>query len=113
MQCFCEQKETYHLKVEGDVGADPIWCQHCQCNLDIDEIPISLDLKSELIEWVEKYGTWIDWDNDKIVSNGVKLEEKHNEQGASLTIQLQKELQGQYKVTFSPSSLARNYSKKR
>jgi hypothetical protein len=26
MHCFCEQKETYELKVEGDVGADPVWC---------------------------------------------------------------------------------------
>jgi hypothetical protein len=24
MKCYCEQKETYKLKVEGDVGADPI-----------------------------------------------------------------------------------------
>lgn len=113
MQCFCEQKETYHLKVEADVGADPIWCQHCQCNLDIDDIPISLVLKSELIEWVEKYGTWIDWDNDKIVPNGVKLEEEHNEQGVTLTKQVQKALKGQYNVSFSPSTFARRYDNKR
>ncbi len=34
MHCFCEQKETYELKVEGDVGADPIWCNQCGCNFD-------------------------------------------------------------------------------
>ncbi|MEW5548939.1 hypothetical protein ABGT22_02995 [Peribacillus frigoritolerans] len=69
MECFCEQKETYELKVEGDVGADPIWCNQCSCNLDIG--PISDTLTNELIEWVNRYGEWIDWDEDKkqIVDN--------------------------------------------
>jgi hypothetical protein len=26
LQCFCEQKETFDIKVEGDVDTDPIWC---------------------------------------------------------------------------------------
>jgi hypothetical protein len=40
MECHCEQKETSELKVEGDVGADPIWCNQCGCNLEIEDIPI-------------------------------------------------------------------------
>jgi len=36
MNCLCMQKETYELKVEGDIGADPIWCEKCSCNLDIE-----------------------------------------------------------------------------
>lgn len=107
MKCFCEQKGIYNLKVEGDVCADPIWCNQCYCNLDIEEIPISLDLKSELMKWIGKYGEWIDWDKDEIVPDGIKLEEEHNKQGLILTKQVQKELGGQYEVSFSPSTFAR------
>ncbi|QGU00013.1 hypothetical protein SYNTR_1419 [Candidatus Syntrophocurvum alkaliphilum] len=107
MKCLCEQKETYNLKVEADVGADPIWCKHCGCNLDIEDFSISLDLKSKLWKWVERYGEWIDWDNDEIAHNGIKLEEEHNKQGLLLTKQVQKELEGHYEVSFSPSTFAR------
>jgi hypothetical protein len=41
MRCFCEQKETYDLKVEGDVDTDSIWCYQCGCNFDIEEVPLS------------------------------------------------------------------------
>ncbi|WP_406944269.1 hypothetical protein ACJA3J_12985 [Halobacillus sp. SY10] len=98
MRCLCKQKETNELKVEGDVGADPIWCNRCNCNLDIEEIPIKLDLKLELFEWVKKYGGWIDWDNDGIVPNGVEFEEEHNKEGLKLTEKVQKELEGKYKT---------------
>ncbi|OIJ17966.1 hypothetical protein BKP45_20650 [Anaerobacillus alkalidiazotrophicus] len=110
MRCLCKQKETKELKVEGDVGADPIWCNRCNCNLDIEEVPISLDLKSELMKWIGKYGDWIDWDIDEIVPNGIKLEDEHNKQGLNLTKQVQQELEGQYMVSFSPSTFARRYT---
>jgi transcription elongation factor Elf1 len=41
MNCSSEQIDTCNLKVEGDVGADPIWCDLCGHNLDIEEIPLS------------------------------------------------------------------------
>ncbi|SHM45172.1 hypothetical protein [Gracilibacillus kekensis] len=108
LRCLCKQRETKELKVEGDLGADPIWCNRCNCNLEIEEVPISLDLKSELIHWMGKYGEWIDWDNDdEIVPNGIKFEDEHNKQGLELTNKLQKELGGDYVVIFSPSSFAR------
>ncbi|WP_231735329.1 hypothetical protein [Gracilibacillus massiliensis] len=113
IRCLCKQRETKELKVEGDVGADPIWCNRCNCNLEIDEISISLGLKLELIHWMGKYGEWIDWDNDdEIVPNGLKLEDQHNKQGLKLTKQVQKQLEGQYIVVFSPSTFARRYASK-
>ncbi len=110
MKCFCEQQETYKLKVEGDVGADPIWCNQCGCNLDLDDISISKELKRELSEWATKYGEWIDWDIDQIVENGVEIEEEHNRQGAYLTEKVKLELSGKYKIVFSPSSMGRSYA---
>lgn len=112
MECFCEQKETYVLKVEGDVGADPIWCNKCGCNFDIEDIPISNELKRELIEWVNMYGEWIDWDKDKLLSNGIELEEEHNKQGVNLTRKIKNELEGKYSMKFSPSTMARMYGNK-
>lgn len=40
MNCLCEQKETYVLKIVGDAGADPVWCQQCGCNVDLENVPI-------------------------------------------------------------------------
>ncbi|GAA0381641.1 hypothetical protein [Bacillus horti] len=112
MECFCEQKETYELKVEGDVGADPIWCSHCGCNLDIETLPISNELIRELMEWVRLYGEWIDWEKDKLLPNGVELEEEHNKQGMNLTEKIKKELEGKYSIKFSPSIVANMYANK-
>lgn len=70
MSCFCEEKETFNLKLEGDVGADPIWCDECYSNLDIDDIPISNNLKIKLTKWMQQYGEWIHWSKDVLRSNG-------------------------------------------
>lgn len=110
MRCFCEQKETFDLKMEADVGADPIWCVECGCNLDLEDTPLSNDLKKELIDWASMYGKWIDWDLDKIISNGIQMEEEHNRQGVILTEQTKQELGGKYRITFSPSTMGRSYN---
>lgn len=113
MKCFCEQQETYKLKVDGDVGADPIWCNQCGCNFDLDDIPISKELNRELREWASKYGEWIDWDLDQIIENGIELEEEHNRQGANLTEKVKLELSVKYIIKFSPSSMGRRYANKK
>jgi hypothetical protein len=110
MQCFCEGKETYELKIEADVVADPIWCNRCGCNLDLEDIPISNELKRELMEWAARYGEWIDWEKDELLPNGIEFEEEHNKQGAKLTEKVKKELGGKYKIKFSPSTSARLYA---
>ncbi|MCA0983244.1 hypothetical protein LCL89_04170 [Halobacillus yeomjeoni] len=109
LRCLCKIQEIKELKVKGDVGADPVWCHRCNCNFDIEEIPIRRDLKFELMEWIGKYGEWIDWERDGIVPNGIELEEDHNKEGLKLTEKLQKELEGKYKVSFTPSTFSKAY----
>ncbi|ARF17831.1 hypothetical protein [Sporosarcina ureae] len=112
MRCgFCEEEKTFNLKVEGDVGADAIWCDECYCNFDIYDIPISKDLKAQLTKWMQQYGDWIDWSKDVLCSNGVQMEDEHNKMGELLTVEVRKELGEEYKVRFSPSSSARMYAR--
>lgn len=110
MNCFCESGKTKELKIEGDVGADPIWCNRCGCNLDIEDVPISDELAEELSSWAMKYGKWIDWDKDTLLLNGVELEDEFNESGFGLTERMKQELGGTYKVTYSPSTSGRFYA---
>lgn len=110
MLCFCEDSEGFCLKVEGDVVADPIWCDECYSNLDIEDIPISEGLKVKLKKWVQEYGNWINWSKDMLYSNGVQMEDEHNKMGELLTVAVREELGEEYKVRFSPSSSARMYA---
>jgi hypothetical protein len=112
MECFCYRKETFELKIEGDVGADPIWCNKCGCNLDLENFAISENLKNELMSWALTYGEWIDWEKDKLIPNGLALEVHHNNRGRALTEKLKKEVDTLYTVTFSPSSTGRSYLNK-
>lgn len=110
MKCsFCEEV-TFHLKVEGDVGADAIWCDKCCCNLAIYDMPISNSLKKRLTAWTQQYGEWMDWSKDMLCSNGIQMEEEHNKTGELLTVEVRNELGDEYKVRFSPSSSTRMYA---
>ncbi|KMK76614.1 hypothetical protein AB990_09635 [Alkalihalobacillus pseudalcaliphilus] len=112
MECLCENNVTTTIKVEGDVGADPIWCQHCGCNLELDDFPVSSALKQQLAHWGMEYGEWIDWQKDVLLPNGIRLEEQHNQAGFKLTEKIKSELQADFHVIFSPSSSARMYANK-
>lgn len=109
MKCFCAPGEVYELKIEGEVSADPVWCAECMRNLDLEELPISHGLKTRLREWMLRYGEWIDWEKDRIVSNGIELEMIHNKQGKKLTEEVQKEIGEKYDVYFSPARMASTY----
>jgi hypothetical protein len=109
MECCCENMKIYELKLEADVDTDPVWCNQCGCNLDLDELPISFELKEELQNWTMQYGEWIDWANDIIRKNGMNLETEHNHLGQTLLAKIQRELGDTYKVRFSPSHSARHY----
>jgi hypothetical protein len=111
LKCFCEKRETFELKVEGDVGSDPIWCNKCGCNLDLENLPISDELKEELMVCVLKYGEWIDWNTDKIKTSWIELEQIHNELGKELTEKVKKELGERYNIVFSPSMITRSNQK--
>ncbi|MBY6054749.1 hypothetical protein KUV27_24235 [Cytobacillus firmus] len=96
--------------MDGDVGAAPIWCNQSGCNLDLDNIPISKELKMKLSEWAINYAEWIDWDLDQIIENGVVLDEEHKKQGAYLTEKVKLELSDKYRIKFSSSTMGRSYA---
>lgn len=109
MKCCCDE-ETAVLKVEGDVEADPIWCNECSSNLELEDIPISSGLKVLLRDWAIAYAEWMDWDKDELLLNGIELENDHNKRGEQLTEMVKKELEGKYEVAFSLSTMGRSYS---
>lgn len=102
MRCGCKS-ETYSLKVEADYTADPIWCNICGWNLDIDDIPLSNKLKEAFLEWALAYDKLIDRDIVKAVNNKDETLEKHNEKGFELTEKLKKELSAKFSVVFVKS----------
>ncbi|MGE7780481.1 hypothetical protein ACQKL0_11015 [Peribacillus sp. NPDC097264] len=103
LDCLCARRKPSILKLEADTGADPIWCHLCGCNLDLDEVPISDELKMGLSDWVREYGDWIDWETDTMLPDGMTLEKEHNEKGLRLTEKIKEELDGNYRIIFSPS----------
>jgi len=110
MKCFCGSGETNELKIEGDVCADPIWCNSCGCNLDIRDIPISHELAEELSTWAMKYGEWIDWNKDRLLLNGMELEDEFNQEGAALTEKVRRELGDKYQIQYALSASASFYA---
>lgn len=74
------------LKIEADFGADPIWCNVCGYNLDIDDFLLSEKLKEELFNWVRNY--------KEIPMN------EHNKIGIALTEKVRDEIGRDYPITF-------------
>ncbi|GEN89808.1 hypothetical protein [Oceanobacillus sojae] len=105
----CENKEPDDLKIEGDMGADPFWCNRCGSNLDIKDFPISSQLEEELLSWAAKYGEWIDWDTDKLLPDGIEMEDKFNRRGFALMKKVKQEMGSSYNISFIPSVSARFY----
>ncbi|WP_413381766.1 hypothetical protein [Alkalihalobacillus sp. 1P02AB] len=112
IDCFCGLNQLEEIKIEADIGAEPIWCQKCGANLELAGVPLSPSLKNKLNEWVLSYGKWIDWEQDKLKPNGMKMEDEHNKIGESLTVKVKEELQDVLNVSFSPTKIADIYIKK-
>ena len=88
MKNICACNNVSELKVEGDFGADALWCGVCDYNLDIAVLPISQHLKTALIAWAHDYGTWLDMTHAKQAQPRIVL---HNATGQTLTAAVQKE----------------------
>ena len=82
--CNCEY--TNSLKLEADYAADPIWCNSCGCNLDIDDFPLSDELQEELFQWTLQYKKM--------------PKDKHNRMGQSLTEKVKEELGSDFTIVF-------------
>lgn len=106
--CFCK-KQTKLLRMEADFSADPIWCDVCNSNLDLFTLPLSINLKEELLKWVIGYEQWLDFNTDKLVDNAVELQKVHNEWGLKLFFKVETELGNQYCIRFSPSTSVETY----
>jgi len=110
MNCECVTGTPAKIRIEGDVGADPVWCHSCGSNLELEELALSDLLSKELAEWGRSYGEWIDWDSDKLRAGGIEMEEAFNQKGSGLASRVKKELVGRFGVTFMPSTSARFYA---
>ncbi|WP_077303086.1 hypothetical protein [Virgibacillus pantothenticus] len=109
MDCCCKRGETRELIIEADIGADPAWCKHCRCNLDIEDLPISQGLMDELEAWSAQYGKWIDWEKEQLLPHAAQQEFAYNEGGYTLLHKLQAELRSTYSIQFIPGSTVDEY----
>ncbi|MBM7603713.1 transcription elongation factor Elf1 [Metabacillus crassostreae] len=109
MECGCGVNKVHEFKVEADIGADPIWCNQCGYNLDIEDFKISKNLEEKLMDWISQYGKWIDWSTDTLMPNATEMEAIHNANGEKLTQELATELSIEGEVVFSPSKTVMVY----
>ncbi|TFD94394.1 hypothetical protein [Jeotgalibacillus sp. R-1-5s-1] len=96
--------DIQEINIEGDIGADPVWCHHCGCNLDIEDLPVSAKLIKELVQWAAEYGNWIDWDVDQLRPGGLELETRFNQKGLLLSEEVQQELGEEFTIRFIDSN---------
>ncbi|MFF2596799.1 hypothetical protein ACFVSZ_25900 [Priestia megaterium] len=83
-------------KLEADFSADPIWCNNCGENLDLEE-------------WTDDYGNWIDFDTDSLRENGMETETEYNRKGQQLFEEVKKQLGTDYPIVFVPSKSGELY----
>ncbi|MGE6631751.1 DUF1835 domain-containing protein [Bacillus sp. NPDC077027] len=108
--CSTFEKEK-SLRIEGDYGADPFWCGHCGCNLEVEDFPVSDALYQELFSWAMAYGRWFDEETDELLPSGVELEDEYNQSGVLLTEKVRSELGSTYHVEYAPSVTAKHIAK--
>ncbi|WLR42064.1 hypothetical protein LC087_15010 [Bacillus carboniphilus] len=102
LECGCIYGKTTSLRIEVDV-ADPIWCDKCSYNLEMEELPLSNQLTSEINDWVALYEQSVDWESDSQMWFDDKLAEKINQKGIEITKRVKKELAvTPFLVTYKP-----------
>ncbi|AHN20626.1 hypothetical protein [Lysinibacillus varians] len=72
------------LLLEGDFGADPLWCGHCHANLELEQLPLDESLLTELTTWMCNFGEWIDLETDSFIDGMDTLAKSHDVQGEDL-----------------------------
>lgn len=92
MKRVCGCKETRFIRVETEVGADPLWCGTCLYNLDLDLVEICDSLKGEFYKWNAELTRNPNFNLDKL--------EQHNRVGKELTARLKEELGSRYTIEF-------------
>lgn len=103
MECGCKT-ETKQLLLEGEYGADPVWCAVCEYNIELDELLIPEELMDELLDWGNRYGQWVDLEQNIFIEGGEQLQAEHNKDGKLLAKKLQMALAG-VSVAFTESNM--------
>ena len=104
--CGCKEGTTTSITIEGEFGADALWCTKCTYNLDVEELPVSDSIKDALLEWAAQYGVWIDLETNRLVEDAEQLEKTHNAAGQVLADKLKAELGIAYTIQFTPSVMS-------
>lgn len=102
MHCVHCNKSLIKLILEGDFGADPLWCGQCLANLELDDLPLSDSLITELTAWMCDFGEWIDIEKDSFIEGTEHLAQEHDKRGAQLAQKVADELGSGVTVTFRP-----------
>lgn len=105
MGALCDCKEVKVIKVQADMGADPLWCQVCHYNFDVEDIDLPDELSRDLFVWVNDFASWVDWETEALLEGMEAEEVLHNQRGMELTEQVKEQVKGQYEVVFSPSAM--------
>lgn len=92
MHCEHCHKPLFTLIIEGDFGADPLWCGQCHANLELEDMPLSEALLTELTTWMCDFGEWIDIENDSFIEGAEHLAQAHDKQGLLLVQKVKAEL---------------------
>lgn len=103
--CGCKEGTTTHITLEGEFGADALWCTKCAYNLEVEDLPLSDRVKDALLDWAAQYGMWIDLETGSLVDDAEQLEQMHNAAGQVLAEKLNDELGVAYRVTFTASAM--------
>jgi len=84
MHCEHCKQTIKALLLEGDFGADPLWCGHCHANLELEQLPLDDALLDELTTWMCNFGEWIDLETDSFIEGMEHLAQNHDVQGEDL-----------------------------
>lgn len=96
---------TMKLIVGREYLADPIFCPDSQYmgHVDVNDLPISHDLKEKIQEWNDEYQATFDTDYPPDSAfKSPQLETAHIEKGSELVKRLQMELGDRYIVEYKP-----------
>lgn len=105
MERLCDCFKLTSLTLEADMGADPLWCSVCGYNLDLYDLALDTSLEQRLMTWVNAFGSWVDWETERVLPNEEGLEINHNQTGAQLLPQIQEAFGESISVTFKPSKM--------
>ncbi|WP_312381746.1 hypothetical protein [Stutzerimonas balearica] len=93
------------LRLASEYLAGPIFCSEPDAmgHIDVDDLPLSQELKSEITVWDSEYQATFNSDYPPDSGFGSpEVELRHIAEGQQLAEKMQQELGGEYKVDYCP-----------